>query len=92
MPFACNIDRRGKRVRAVSGTVFLIIAFAATVLTWVPMWWEWTLFAVLAAIGAFQLFEATIGWCAVRAWAFARLSERANIACKTKKERSACSR
>ena len=64
----CNIDRRGRWLRAVGGGACLLLAGA-----W---WWTrrssepgaWIAWAVvLAALGAFQLFEAVKGWCVLRA-------------------------
>ncbi len=65
---ACNIDRRGRIVRAVSGLVCLALGVAVLLLGgWLPGWLRWGGGALLAALGAFQLFEARKGWCAVRA-------------------------
>ena len=65
----CNIDRRGKRARAVMGASS--IALGAIMLTTnlmgdvpAPIGW---IGGLLLAFGAFGLFEAANGWCAVRA-------------------------
>lgn len=72
MGLTCNIDRRGKRARAIVGAVFLLVGAALAIAAWrtgEPL----TLglpagLAILA--GAFGLFEAANGWCAVRAMGF----------------------
>jgi hypothetical protein len=69
----CNIDTRGRRARLIGGIVSCAIAVALgigaavipanrTVLT--------ILAVVMAALGAFQIVEGAIGWCAVRAMGF----------------------
>lgn len=64
----CNIDRRGRIVRAVSGGVSLALGVAVLVLgVGLAGWLRWGGGVLLAALGAFQLFEAWKGWCAVRA-------------------------
>jgi hypothetical protein len=70
----CNIDRAGQRARGIVGIVLVIGAgiafyFAAT------SGGNAALGALIAAIGlllggAFCLFEAANGWCAVRAMGF----------------------
>lgn len=68
----CNIDARGKRIRLIAGLVTigigvaLLLAWAlptATILAWV---------VALGALagGAFMIFEARSGWCALRAMGF----------------------
>ncbi len=65
----CNIDARGKRVRLINGIVttvvgvVLLFAWALSSAGWVP--WVTTI-AVLTS-GAFMIFEARAGWCAIRA-------------------------
>ncbi len=69
MALACNIDGRGRAVRLRFGFVLLLLAAGLSVL------WPlntgstlgWVVSAALAAGGAFALFEARAGWCAVRA-------------------------
>jgi len=69
MAFQCNIDARGKRARLISGIVQLAVALAIAAL-WA---WRtnsklaWILACLLAAAGAFTVFEARAGWCALRA-------------------------
>lgn len=64
----CNIDRRGKRVRGAAGVVCALIgaALAAWALLGAGLW-VWVGAAAFVAAGAFSLFEAANGWCAVRA-------------------------
>jgi hypothetical protein len=68
MALACNIDRRGRRVRAVSGMILLLAGAGVTVLAWPLTWWQWILGPGLVVIGAFQMFEARAGWCVIRAF------------------------
>ena len=65
----CNIDARGKRVRFVSGLSVLFIGLVLLVFALVGTfgWWMWAVALVALACGAFQIFEARAGWCAVRA-------------------------
>ena len=58
--FAPNIDREGRLVRGLMGLALLIgAAFSIRESVWLG--------AVLAAIGAFGIFEALRGWCLARA-------------------------
>ncbi len=70
MPFACNIDRRGKRLRAAAGAVTLLLAIGYIVWRWPMSGGEWLLAVLLLVISLFQLFEAWKGWCAIRAMGF----------------------
>lgn len=72
MGLTCNIDRRGKRVRAILGVILVLSALGLAIAAWltgrhlalgVPAG-----FALLA--GLFGLFEAANGWCAVRAMGY----------------------
>jgi hypothetical protein len=72
MALQCNIDSRGKRARLVSGIVMVIVAL---ILVGAWAWpsrsavgWAIALFFILA--GAFSIFEARAGWCALRAMGF----------------------
>jgi hypothetical protein len=66
---SCNITRRGRIVRAISGLVLVALGVAAGfgLLGVQTLWIRVLLAAALGAIGVFQLFEARAGWCAVRA-------------------------
>jgi hypothetical protein len=72
MGLACNIDERGRTARLRFGLVFLILAVALSLLWALPTGstLAWLVSAVLGAGGAFSLFEARAGWCAVRALGF----------------------
>jgi hypothetical protein len=61
--FPHNIDKRGRLVRALVALALLIGAGLGVFLS---VW----LGAVLAATGAFVLFEALRGWCVLRACGF----------------------
>ncbi len=72
MAMRCNIDAKGKRIRLVNGIVFLLVGLGLTI------WWAWPGGGVLAwmvsviliVAGAFAVFEARAGWCALRALGF----------------------
>jgi len=68
MGFACNIDRRGRRARAVCGALFVAVAIGLVWLGWpTSEWLRWTLAGAAGLLGLFQVFEASMGWCVVRA-------------------------
>ena len=67
--FTCNIDQRGKTMRLVVGALVEAIGLllaALWVLEWTPAWTAWPALAIWLA-GIFVLFEAVVGWCAIRA-------------------------
>ena len=69
MALACNIDSRGKAVRFRYG-LFMLAAAVILSLAWALPTGStvaWVVVALVAAGGAFSLFEARAGWCAVRA-------------------------
>jgi hypothetical protein len=58
--FSRNIDNRGRLVRGLGAvTLFIGAGFGFSLSVWLG--------AVLAAAGAFVLFEALRGWCVLRA-------------------------
>jgi uncharacterized membrane protein HdeD (DUF308 family) len=64
----CNINRRGRKLRAVSGII--CCALGAVVCSASVNHFRWTMIwagIALIAIGIFQLFEARKSWCALRA-------------------------
>lgn len=69
MALTCNIDARGKRVRLIFG-MLLLVAGMALMFLWAwpaatPLPW---IVAVCCVVGgAFVVFEARSGWCAIRA-------------------------
>jgi uncharacterized membrane protein len=68
----CNIDAKGKRIRLLYGILLLILGIALALL-WAhhsasPLRWIVSI-AVITA-GAFAIFEARKGWCAIRAMGF----------------------
>jgi hypothetical protein len=72
MALTCNIDQRGKTVRFVLGAMIESTGLLLGVLWylgWVPEWVVWPAIAVWLS-GVFVLFEAMVGWCAVRAMGF----------------------
>ncbi len=69
MALTCNIDARGKAVRLVSG-IALLVGGSVTTLSWaLPAGGalSWAVSLGLLASGAFGIFEARNGWCALRA-------------------------
>jgi hypothetical protein len=57
---APNLDSKGRKVRAILGS--------STVLAGVAVgFWDWRAGMVLGIGGGFMLFEASRGWCVVRA-------------------------
>jgi hypothetical protein len=69
--FKCNIDREGRIYRAVLGVVLLSAAFLAYLFLTTSMgFWVYVISILLALSGAFTIFEAAIGWCAIRAMGF----------------------
>jgi hypothetical protein len=69
MKLACNIDARGRAVRRVGGVVALVIGVALLGVWAVPTGGlcAWMGSCTLVATGAFCVFEAWAGWCALRA-------------------------
>ena len=72
MALTCNIDRKGRIARLIYGLVMLLLAL---VLLWFWAWrggsavsWIVTICAILAAL--VSVFEARVGWCAMRAMGF----------------------
>ena len=72
MALTCNIDSRGRIVRAIYG-VILVLTSAALGYFWaLPSQniWHWIVAALCFGAGAFGLFEARRGWCVMRAMGF----------------------
>lgn len=72
MPLTCNIDSRGKVVRLIYGVVLIVIAIVLLFAWALPTGslWAWVVTVLCSAGGAFAVFEARAGWCAVRAMGF----------------------
>ncbi len=68
----CNIDARGKLARLIWGILLLIAAVICATLWALPRggFWPWFVTIVLAAAGAFAIFESRKGWCVMRAMGF----------------------
>ena len=69
MALQCNIDSRGRVARLVYGVVLM---GAGSLAAW--LWaaqtgsaWAWVVSVATIAGGAFAIFEARAGWCALRA-------------------------
>jgi hypothetical protein len=70
--FICNIDKRGRMLRLVVGAILETVGITLGVLWFVeqgPSWLIWPAAATWLA-GMFVIFEALVGWCAVRALGF----------------------
>ena len=69
MGLTCNINRRGRLARLIFGAVlaalgvFLIFAWAIGS----GSVGRWATCVSIVVAGLFSVFEATVGWCAVRA-------------------------
>ena len=72
MALTCNIDRRGRVARLISGLLVLAIGIAMTVTWAVPSgsWIAWAAALFTLAAGLFQIFEAWKGWCVMRAMGY----------------------
>ncbi len=67
MPFTCNIDRRGRAIRGIAGAVAIALGAAVWFGTDATRPWPTSLIALLLLLtGLFTVFEATVGWCAIR--------------------------
>ena len=69
MAFTCNIDQRGRKIRFFIGAFLETIGILLGVLWylgWIPTWTIWPAVAIWIS-ALFVIFEALIGWCAVRA-------------------------
>ena len=69
----CNIDAKGKAMRLIYGLVMIALAAVLAgliLLDVVAGGWVWAGVVALALFGAFGVYEARAGWCAVRAMGF----------------------
>ena len=69
MGLSCNIDRRGRLARLIYGIIVAVLG-VVLVLLWARDSESVVRWAVSVAVilgGAFAIFEARAGWCAVRA-------------------------
>jgi len=69
MALACNIDAKGKAVRLRYGIALTLIGGVCALAWAVPSGGPvaWLVTGGLVAGGAFAIFEARAGWCAIRA-------------------------
>jgi hypothetical protein len=70
MPLQCNIDAKGRRARLIFGLVLLGIALIYATLSLVlgfSSGTTWLLAGILAIGGVFNILQARLGWCVVRA-------------------------
>lgn len=72
MPPTCNIDARGKRARLIYGILCVMLG-AALIFFWaLPSGGilRWAVSVACVLMGAFSIYEARAGWCAMRAMGF----------------------
>lgn len=68
MGLTCNINRRGRWARAICGAAFIAAAAGMIGSGWPAVdWLRWVLAVGAGLLGSFQVFEASMGWCVVRA-------------------------
>lgn len=68
-----DLDSRASKVRRISGLIGIVPSaiFVSLALEGVLVgWWIWLLAGLMLVGGAFQLFEAQVNWCALRAMGF----------------------
>lgn len=72
MALQCNIEARGRLARLIGGIVVLIAGFGVMFLWALPSGagMAWVIAVGLLLAGAFAIFEAGAGWCAMRAMGF----------------------
>ena len=72
MALRCNIDSKGRAARLIYGVIVLLAGVASAVFWALPSGsvLAWVVSVSLAVAGAFGIFEARAGWCAVRAMGF----------------------
>lgn len=70
MGLTCNLDRRGRRARAWSGAVLLLVAAGFLLFAGDLAFIGWVFAISMAVVGGFAIFEAMKGWCAIRAMGF----------------------
>lgn len=69
----CNIDAKGKMLRLIYGLLMIGVAAVLAgliLLDIVAGGWVWAGVVALGLFGAFGVYEARTGWCAVRAMGF----------------------
>ena len=72
MALQCNIDSKGRAARLIYGVVMMVAGIATAAFWAVPSGSvvAWVAAVSLFVAGAFGIFEARAGWCAVRAMGF----------------------
>lgn len=72
MPITCNIDQRGRNIRLAIGAFLEATGLLLGVLWYFDVVPAWAIYPAAAVwiSGIFVLFEALVGWCAVRAMGF----------------------
>ncbi len=72
MALTCNIDQRGRTFRFVMGAFLETIGMLLGVLWFLEILPEWAIWPAVGVwvAGMGVIFEAAVGWCAVRAMGF----------------------
>lgn len=72
MALQCNIGSKGRAARLIYGVVVLLGGIASAAFWAMPSGslLAWVVTVSLVVAGAFAIFEARAGWCAVRAMGF----------------------
>lgn len=72
MALQCNIDARGRLARLIGGIVVLIAGVGLMLLWAIPSGagLAWVIAVGVMLAGAFAIFQARAGWCAMRAMGF----------------------
>jgi hypothetical protein len=72
MPLQCNIDSKGKALRLTYGLILIVLGVLSAIFWAYPNGglFPWIISAAIFAGGAFAIFEARAGWCAIRAMGF----------------------
>jgi hypothetical protein len=72
MRLTCNINRRGRWARLLYGIGVLGLGISLMLLWAVGTGslLRWTMSCAVLLAGAFAIFEASVGWCVVRALGF----------------------
>jgi hypothetical protein len=66
----CNIDKRGRQMRALIGIILLVGALLWHLAMPEADLWVHLVHLLVGLIGVFSIFQGLVGWCVVRAMGF----------------------
>ena len=66
----CNIDKRGRWARGIPGALLVIGALVWHLMVPDAGIWMHLVHLAIGLVGAFMVFQALVGWCAIRAMGF----------------------